>query len=49
MSIFIVLPSYDSEIYGTHNAVVLTIDSGAINGTNYEKALQLKVLLSGGA
>jgi hypothetical protein len=49
MSIYTVLPSYDSEIYGTHNAVVLAIDSGAINGTKYEQALQLKILLSGGA
>jgi hypothetical protein len=49
MSIFTVLPSYDNEIFGTHNAVVLAIRSGAINGTKYEQALQLKVLLSGGA
>jgi hypothetical protein len=49
MSVFTVLPSYDSEIFGTHNAVVLGIRSGTINGTKYEQALELKVLLSGGA
>jgi hypothetical protein len=49
MSIFTVLPTYDNEIFGTHNAVVLAIRSGTVNGTKYEQALQLKVLLSGGA
>ena len=49
MSVYTVLPPYDSEVYGSHNAVVLATQQGTINATKYEEALQLSVLLSGGA
>ncbi|KAK0862907.1 hypothetical protein LTR87_016409 [Friedmanniomyces endolithicus] len=49
MSVYTVLPPYDSEVYGSHNAVVLATQQGTINATKYGKALQLSVLLSGGA